>query len=201
MENFKRSFSLAFVALSLAGSMFAQSNKSLMASGANCSGFPTTLAITAQGQRRAAAGNGAIRFFTTDNATGTVIVDCDLTELFASRIGSSARITSVDLFYGFVTNPATVNAATVANFVTLPTSGAAAAGTVSAAGGVLTATPAVLQLTATTSGQCFHEKITFGTPIAGSDRRRVILSKTFTFGAAITTIEICGIQLNYIDTP
>jgi hypothetical protein len=187
--------------LILAGSLFAQSNKTAWIDPANCSGTAATLAITANGQQRAAAGNGAIRFFTTDNAGGTVTVNCDLTVAFATRIGGSGRITSVEFFYGVQTTGISSIAAPVVSFVQLATSGAAAAGVVTTAGGALTVTPAVLQLTVTTTGQCFNEKVSMGTPIAPRDGRRVTFEQVFTFGAAISTLQICGVQVNYTDAP
>jgi hypothetical protein len=193
--------SLVLISVLAALSAFGQSNKTTWIDPANCSGTATTLAITANGQVRAAAGNGAIRFFTTDNAGGTVAVNCDLSSAFANRIGSSARITSVEFFYGVQTTAISSIATAVVSFVQLATSGAAAAGTVSTAGGSLTVTPAVLQLTTTTTGQCFNEKVSMGTPIAARDARRVTFEQVFTFGMAISTLQICGIQVNYTDTP
>jgi len=190
---------IVFAVLALAAVAFGQSNHSIMISATNCSGTAATLAITANGQQRAAAGNGAIRFFTTDNAGGTVTVNCDLSEAFANRLGSSARITSIEFFYGVQTTAISSIATAVISSVQLATSGAAAAGTVASAGGSLTVTPAVLQLTVTTTGQCFNETIRFGTPIAGRDGRRITFEQVFTFGAAVSTLQICGIQVNYID--
>ncbi len=201
MKPVVRSLVVIFAVLALSSSVFGQSNQSLVMDASACSGTAATLAITANGVQRAAAGNGAIRFFTTDNAGGTVTVDCDITAAFASRMGSSARITSINFFYGVQTTAISSIATPVMSFVQLASPGAAAAGTVATAGGSLTVTPSVLQLTVTTTGQCFNERIGFGTAIAAKPFRRVTFEQVFTFGAAISTLQICGIQVNYTTTP
>lgn len=190
---------LAFVMLSPA---FAQSNKTVNISADACAMTAATTAFTAgPAWIRAAAGNPVWQA-TTNSTSGTITVTCDLTEV-ATRIGSAARIRSVSVFYGLQTTAlASIGAATV-NSVLMATPGAAAAGTVTTtAGGSLTVTPASLQLTTTTAGQCFNERIVLGTPFAPQDSTRFTLEQVFTTngaGSTVTVFQICSVQVNYVD--
>jgi hypothetical protein len=71
------------------------------------------------------------------------------------------------------------------------------------AGGSLTALPASLQLTTTTTGQCFNEQITLGTPLVmNTDIRRIVLNQVFTTaGSAATTLQVCGLYVHYNESP
>lgn len=186
---------ILLAAFAVAG--FGQSNRSIWLTGLRCSATPTTLAVTASGLRGAATGNGGIQFWTVDNATGTLRVTCPIE--IALRLGSGSTINSVDLYYGMQTTAPTAMAAAVVNTVAYPTAGAAASGTVASAGGSLTVSPAVLQITATTTGVCYHEHIVFGTAYTPVPDKQLTVEHTFTFGANTGTIEICGIQVNYTD--
>lgn len=200
--NYMRPLVSCIIALALSSvSLLAQANKTIFLAGQNCSGTAATLAITASGLVRAAAGNGAIQFFTVDNAGGTLTVNCPID--VATRIGSSARITSVNVFYGTQATAPTSAATPVVNSVQLTTTpgSTTAVGTVAAAGGVLTVTPTSALVTATTTGTCYNERISFGTPIAAQPSRRFTVEQVFTFGAATGTVQICGIQVNYTDVP
>lgn len=186
-----------FAVLALASSAFGQSNKSLTLSGNNCSATAATLAVTASGLVRAAAGNGGIQFWTVDNAGGTLTVNCLID--VAKRLGSSAKITSIEFMYGMQATAPTAIAAMAVNTVAHATPGAAAAGTVATAGGVKTVTPSVLQFAATTTGQCYNERVSFATPIQFVDGMTLTIEHAFTFGAATGTLQVCGIQVNYTD--
>lgn len=199
MDTVRRFRGVTIAALLLVVSVlgFAQSNKSVFLPGNVCSATPATLAVTASGLVRAAAGNGGVQFWTIDNAGGTLTINCKID--VANRIGSSAKITSLSFFYGNQATAATAVAAAVVSSVAYTTPGGAAAGTVATAGGVKTVVPAVLQFAATTTGQCYNERISFATPLQYTDGKSFTFEQAFTFGAATSTLQVCGIQINYTD--
>jgi len=175
---------------------------------AACAITPTTTAFATGSPAMivAAAGNPVLRA-TSDTTAGTFAVVCPIaipTRLTATK---GVTLTSVSLLYGVqTTNLASVAAATI-NSVVYPAStaaGAAATGTVvTTAGGTLTATPTTLQLTITTSGTCFNERITLGTPLSlSTDNKLITVAQTFTLaGTAATTLQICGVIARYTTIP
>jgi len=140
---------------------------------------------------------------TTNTTAGTIEVTCDLTAQSRTTVGKGLTISSVDLYYGVQTTALASIAAAQVSSVTFPAAGAAAAGTVAALGGTLTVTPGTLQLATTTSGQCYHENVSFGTAYAyNSGVVKVSLDQVFTTaGTTATTLQICGVAVNYTNTP
>ena len=198
---------LVIALVAFAGSAFAQSNKSVMLDVSACQMTPTTTAFTAgPALLRAAAGN-IVLSGTINTTSGTITLTCPLS--IALRLGSAqAKINSINIFYGLQTTALASIAAPTFQRVTYANStaaGAAAAGTVSAAlGGTQTQTPTALQLTTTTTGQCFNEMIRFAVPFNLLGNSEVTLEQVFTTnggGSTATTFQICGIQVNYTEPP
>jgi hypothetical protein len=167
---------------------------------ANCAELATTTAIsTGPAMVRAAAGN-AVLSATTNTTGGTIAVTCQIPFATRTTAGYGWKILDVSLAYGVQTTALTSIAAATVNTIAYPAAGAAAAGTVtSTAGGTLTVTPGTLQLTTTTSGQCFNEKLTFGTPLLlNADTTGFSVDQVFTTaGTTATTLQICGVWVHY----
>ncbi len=164
----------------------------------NCWMTAATTAFTAgPALVRAAAGNTVLSA-TTNTTGGTVTVTCPLEILSRTTAAKGATINSIDIYYGVQTTALSSIAAATLNTVTYPATGGAASGTVAAAGGSLTATPGTLQLTTTTTGQCFHENVSLGTPfLMNSNTARVTLEQQFTTaGTTATTLQICAVGVN-----
>lgn len=140
---------------------------------------------------------------TTDTTAGTIQVVCDISPPDGrTTAGKGFLITDVSLLYGVQTTALASIAAATLKSVTYPAAGGAAAGTVAAAGGALTVLPASLQLTTTTTGQCFHENLALATPVAATNLTRITLDQVFTTGGSTdTTLEICGVMVRYFNAP
>lgn len=166
----------------------------------NCAFTATTTAFTSGPTLTRAAANNTVNSVTTNTTAGTVTVTCALNAL-PTRTTSAKGITvkSVDIYYGVQTTAlSSIGAASVSS-VTYPAAGGAAAGTVAAVGGSLTVTPGTLQLATTTSGQCYHENVSFGTTYAyNSNVVKLTVEQVFTTaGTTATTLQICGVAVNY----
>lgn len=147
-----------------------------------------------------AATNNLVLQATTNTTAGVVAATCDLSPLLArTTANKGATIKSVDLYYGVQTTGLSSIAAATPTSVAYPATGAAAAGTVAAIGGTLTVTPGTLQLATTTSGQCYHENISFGTTVAvNSNIQKLTVEQQFTTaGTTATILQICGVGINY----
>ena len=166
----------------------------------SCGALATTTTTTDNGLVVAAT-NNLVHQWTTNGTGGTTEITCDL--VLPSRItaGKGAVLTDVDFLYGAQTTAISSIAAATVKTVTYPAStasGAAAAGTVAAAGGTYTVTPTTLQKSTTTSGQCYNEKISFGTPIpVNTDNQVVTFDQVFTNSAAATVYQVCGLLVHY----
>lgn len=166
-----------------------------------CGKLATTTTTTDNGMVTAAAGN-VVHQFTTNTTGGTTEITCPI--LVPSRLTSGKGITvnSVSLLYGVQTTAISSIAAATINSVTYPTStagGAAAAGTVvTTAGGTLTVTPTSLQTATTTTGTCYNEQITLGTPYnIVTDNVGLSVDQVFTNSAAATVYQVCGVIVRY----
>lgn len=164
-----------------------------------CTMLPATTAFTAGPAMLRAAANNVVLSGTTNVTAGTIAVTCafDIPTRVTASVGSV--IADVSLLYGVQTTALSSIAAATVSSVTYPAAGGAAAGTVASAGGAVTVTPGTLQLTTTTTGQCFNEKLAFGTPIqATTDLRRMTVDQVFTTaGTTATTLQICGVLVHY----
>jgi hypothetical protein len=198
---------LLLALLVFSGYAFAQSNQTVMLDLSACTMTATTTAFTAgPALARVAAGNIVLQG-TTNSTSGTITLDCDLSGV-PLRLGSIGKINSVNVFYGLQTTAlASIGAAAVQR-VTYPNStaaGVAAAGTVSSAlGGTITVTPTALQLTTTTTGQCFNQMLRFGTPLVPAGNSKLSLEQVFTTnggGSTVTVFQICAVQINYTAAP
>jgi hypothetical protein len=170
----------------------------------DCSVLPGTTAFATGSPKftPVATGNSVLSV-TTDTTAGTLQVVCDVNVGTRLTTGKGVTVTDISLFYGVqTTNLASIAAPTVKK-VTYPAVGGAAAGTVADAGGTLAILPASLQLTATTTGLCFNEGITLGTPLVmNTDIRRIVVNQVFTTaGSAATTLQVCGLLVHYTNSP
>jgi hypothetical protein len=132
----------------------------------------------------------------TNTTAGTVSMTCDVTFSGRTTSGMGFQATDIELFYGVQgTAFSSISPATVAT-VTFPSPGAAAGSTVTAAGGSYTVTPSTLQTATTTSGNCYDEKVAFGTPFTYSNNSKVSFDQVFATSAAVTTVQICGVLVH-----
>jgi hypothetical protein len=165
-----------------------------------CGSLATTTTTTDNGLVVAAT-NNVVHQFTTSATGGTTEFTCDIPIPSRLTAGKGVVLTDVDFLYGAQTTAISSIAAATVKTVTYPAStaaGAAAAGTVAAAGGTYTVTPTTLQKATTTSGQCYNEKLVFGTPIAvNTDNQVVTFDQVFTNSAAATVYQICGLLVHY----
>jgi hypothetical protein len=166
---------------------------SAVATTAYASGYPINTS---------AATGESVYQVTTNSTAGTIEVTCPLTVPERLATGKGVTLNSASLLYGVQTTALSSIAAATVKSVTFPVStaaGAAAAGTVAAAGGTITKTPTTLQLATTTSGLCYNEKLTFGTPIqATTDVTSYALDQVFTTaGTTATTLQVCGAIVYY----
>lgn len=155
-----------------------------------------TGAAALPGLVRAAAGNHVLQG-TTSAAANTFVMDCDITPPTRVTALKGVTITAVDYLFGYQTTALTSIGTAATSSVTYGAAGAAAAGTVAAIGGALTVTPGTDHVTpgaVTTTGQCYHEKLAFGTPYAVVvDNTRLTLESSFLQSAAASTImQVCG---------
>lgn len=156
---------------------------------------------------RAAAGNSVLQISTTA-AANTTQLDCDITPPTRLTSGRGVIVTGVQVYYGYQTTALTSITGPTVNSVTLPAAaGGAAAGTVvTTAGGTLTTTAGTSHGTpgaVTTSGQCYSELTTFGTPFAAtSGNVRLTYEEAFAQSAAAATVlQICGVVVQYQNAP
>lgn len=154
------------------------------------------------GVLRVAANNDVVYALTTA-ATNAVALDADVTPPSKLTIGKGATINNIQVFYGVQTTALTSITSPTLSTVTYPASGAAAGATVAAAGGALTLNPVSLQLTTTTSGQCFSENISLATPVLiNTDLQRLVLEQLFNQSAAAATqLQVCGVIVHYSYIP
>ena len=157
-------------------------------------------ALTAPALVRAASSNSVLQLVTTGAANTTDVV-CDFTPPSRLTSGKGITINSIGYLFGYQTTALTSIGTAAVNSITYAAPGSAA-GTVAAAGGSLTpvgginhGTPPVV----TTTGQCYNEGLTFGTPYAVvTDRVRLVWQNTFVQSAAsATTMQICGTMVYY----
>jgi len=153
-----------------------------------------------------AATNNLAGIATTNTTAGTLELTCNFVlngqSLFAPTKG--VQITAVALYYGVGTTAMSSIAAATLNTVAYPAStaaGAAASGTVGTAMPIATVTPTALQLTTTTYGQCFNEKLILTTPtIVATDNTGVTFDQVFTTaGTTATALEVCDFVIYYND--
>jgi len=165
-----------------------------------CGSLATTTTTTDNGMVPAAT-NNVVHQFTTSGTGGTTELTCDLTLPSRITAGKGAVLTDVEFLYGAQTTAISSIAAATVKTVTYPAStasGDAAAGTVAAAGGTYTVTPSTLQKSTTTTGQCYNEKVAFGTPIpVNTDNQVVTFDQVFTNSAAATVYQVCGLLVHY----
>jgi len=170
---------------------------------ARCSSAVATTAYAAGNPINTSAATGESVYSVTTNTTaGTIEITCPLNLPERLTAGRGVTLTGASLLYGVQTTALSSVAAATVKSITFPAStagGAAAAGTVAAAGGTLTVTPTSLQTATTTSGLCYNEKLSFGTPIqAIGDLKSYALDQVFTTaGTSATTLQVCGVLVYY----
>lgn len=190
-----------------AGGVFGLANGYAFVSAANCGMTAgTAFAAGSPALLRAAAGNFVLNG-TVSAAGQTLTVDCDIAAIGSALFGypGGVTITGVSLLYGAQGSDISSIAAALVDSVAYPAStaaGVAASGTVATlAGGTLTVTPTTLQLTATTSGQCYNELLSFGTPFSVStNNKRLTLEQVFTVASG-ASIQVCGLEVYYTTNP
>jgi hypothetical protein len=132
----------------------------------------------------------------TNSTAGTVSVTCDVTFSGRTTTGLGFQATDIELFYAVQGAAfASIAPATVAT-VTFPTAGGAAGSTVASVGGSYTVTPASLQTATTTSGNCYDEKVAFGTPFTYNNNGKVSFDQVFSTAASATTVQLCGVLVH-----
>jgi hypothetical protein len=161
----------------------------------------TSGALSAPSMVRAAAGNTVLQL-TTTAAANTTIVTCDFTPPSRLLAGAGIVINNIEVLFGYQTTALTSIGTLTPTSVTYPAPGGAAAGTVAAAGGILTVTPGTDHATpgaVTTTGQMYNELIAFGTPVqVVTDRTRYTWANSFVQTAAAATIlQIGGTIVHY----
>jgi len=144
---------------------------------------------------RTSANNQVLQGITNSTA-GTVSLTCDVTFSGRTTSGLGFQATDIELFYGVQASAfSSIAAATVAT-VTFPTPGASAGSTVASVGGTYTVTPSTLQTATTTSGNCYDEKVAFGTPFTYNNNGKVSFDQVFSTSAAATSVQICGVLVH-----
>jgi len=155
----------------------------------------TTAFTSGPALMRTSANNQVLQGITNTTA-GTVSLTCDVTFSGRTTSGLGFQATDIELFYGVQGSAfSSIAAATVAS-VTFPTPGAAAGSTVTSVGGAYTVTPATLQTATTSSGNCYDEKVAFGTPFTYNNNGKVSFDQVFSTSAAATTVQICGVLVH-----
>lgn len=155
----------------------------------------TTAFTSAPALVRTSANNQVLQAVTNTTA-GSVSLTCDVTFGGRTTSGLGFQATDIELFYGVQgTAFSSIAAATVAT-VTFPTAGGSASSTVSSAGSPYTVTPTTLQTATTTSGNCYDEKVAFGTPFTYNNNGKVSFDQVFSTSAAATTVQICGVLVH-----
>jgi hypothetical protein len=161
---------------------------------ANCFLTAGTTAFTTGPTLVRAAANNIVLSGTTNTTAGTIAATCDITFAGRTTSGLGFQATAVSLLYGIqTTNLSSIAAATVST-VAYPAAGGTASGTVGSVGGTYTVTPATLQTATTTAGQCYNEKVAFGTPFTFTDKTKISFDQVFTTaGSTATTFQVCGL--------
>jgi hypothetical protein len=151
---------------------------------------------------RVAANNWVLQGVTTA-AANAIALNCEISVPSRLTAGHGAMITGMQLFYGVQTTALTSITTPTLSSVTYNATGGSAAGAVAATGGTLAVTPGTLQLATTTSGQCYSENITLGSPILLNNAlKRVELEQIFNQTAsAATQLQICGLVVYYTNIP
>lgn len=158
--------------------------------------------LTAPAVTRVAANNWVLQAITTA-AANSIALECDINPPTRITAGHGAKITSIQLLYGVQTTALTSITQPTLSTITYPATGGAAGATLASAGGSLTVTPGTLQLATTTSGQCYSENITLGTPLLlNTTNQRLTLEQIFNQSAAAATqLQICGAIVYYTNIP
>jgi|ERR1700674_4047542 len=186
-----------------AEAQFTQLSKAYHAGPQACGAKAVTTAFSPAVALVPPATNNLVLQITTNSTAGTVQITCNIIppgqQLFSAK---GIQVTAVAFLYGVQTTALTSIAAATLNTVTYPAStaaGAAAAGTVGTAIPPGTVTPTALQLTTTTSGQCFNEKVPLATPlILAADNQSLTFDQVFTTaGGAATSIQVCDVVVYY----
>ena len=206
MANFTRIAAALILSLFVqsAEAQFTQKNKVFHAGPQACgalaatTAFSPAVAIVPNGTT-----TGTVLIITTNSTAGTVEIGCNITPpgLQVSGTTKGVKINAVSLYYGVQTTALASIAAATLNTYTYPAStaaGAAAAGT-RAAVTLGTVTPTSLQLTTTTAGQCFNERLPVATPfLMVTPNQQLTLDQVFTTaGSAATTIQVCDVVVYY----
>jgi hypothetical protein len=161
-----------------------------------CFMTPSTTAFTSGPALVRTSANNQVLQGVTNTTAGTVSLTCDVTFGGRTTSGLGFQATDIELFYGVQGSAfSSIAAATVAT-VTFPSPGGSASSAVAAAGGSYTVTPATLQTATTTSGNCYDEKVAFGTPFTYNNYDKVSFDQVFSTSAAATTLQICGVLVH-----
>jgi hypothetical protein len=161
-----------------------------------CFMTPTTTAFTSGPALVRTSANNQVLQAVTNTTAGSVSLTCDVTFSGRTTSGVGFQATDIELFYGVQGSAfSSISAATVAS-VTFPTPGGSASSTVTSVGGTYTVTPTTLQTATTTSGNCYDEKVAFGTPFTYTNNGKVSFDQVFSTAAAATTVQICGVLVH-----
>jgi hypothetical protein len=161
-----------------------------------CFMTPATTAFTSGPALVRTGANNQVLQAVTNTTAGTVSLTCDVTFAGRTTSGLGFQATDIELFYGVQGSAfSSIAAATVAT-VTFPTPGGAASSSVGGVGGTYTVTPTTLQTATTTSGNCYDEKVAFGTPFTYNNYAKVSFDQVFSTSAAATTVQICGVLVH-----
>ena len=151
-----------------------------------------------------AAANNSVLQVSTSAAASAATLDCDITPPYSAASGKGLLLSDVAIFYGYQGAAALSSIAdAVFKNVTYSAAGGAAAGTVgSALGGALTVTAGTSHGTpgaVTTTGQCYSEDVSFGTPIlVNGNLQRTVMEEVFNHTAAsAATYQLCGVLVRY----
>ena len=156
----------------------------------------STTAFTAGPALVRTSANNQVLQAVTNTTAGTVSLTCDVTFSGRTTSGLGFQAKDIELFYGVQgTAFSSIAAATVAT-VSFPSAGGSASSTVASAGGSYTVTPTTLQTATTTSGNCYDEKVAFGTPFTYNNNGKVSFDQVFSTSAAATTVQICGVLVH-----
>jgi hypothetical protein len=149
------------------------------------------------------AANNMVLGVTTSGAASAVTIDCDISPPSRTTSTKGITITGVRMFYGYqgAATPNSIAGPTFSQVVYSAAAGAAAA-TLTTVGGALTTTVGTSHSTpgaVTTTGQCYSELTTFGTPfVANSDLTRytaeLVINHTT---ASLATYQLCGVAVDY----
>lgn len=150
------------------------------------------------------AANNSVLQVSTSAAASAATLDCDITPPYSTSTNKGVTITDVAVFYGYQGAAAlsTIAGPTFAN-VTYSAATGAAAGTVSGAlGGSLTNNAGTSHAgpgAVTTTGQCYSEDTSFGTPIVVSGNlSRTTMEYVFNHAtASAATYQLCGVLVRY----